>query len=58
MGNPAGHFCSSAGDEFADAAAPRCRGALEDAASAADLAARLGVSPQGLAAATRTSLDL
>lgn len=44
MGDPAGHFCCSAGDEFADAAAPSCGGALEDEASA-DLAAGLGVSP-------------
>lgn len=44
MGNPGGHFCCSAGDEFADAAAPSCGGDLEDEASAADLAAGLRVS--------------
>lgn len=44
VGDPAGHFCCSAGDEFADAAAPSCGGALEDEASAADLAAGLRVS--------------
>lgn len=44
MGNPAGDFCCSAGDEFADATAPCCSGALEDEASATDLTARLGVS--------------
>lgn len=44
MGNPVGDLCCSAGDEFADATAPCCSGALEDEASATDLTARLGVS--------------